>query len=73
MRIGFRLSGHRLGRSSKDSEINVATNRQLSAGQPRRDEVEACFESGKRKYALGLTMDQVTKKYRNLDLHSLSG
>jgi IS5 family transposase len=60
-RNGIRLSGKRLGRPPKDPEINAANKRQLSADQRRRNEVEGCFGSGKRKYSLGLIMSRLKK------------
>ena len=60
-RNGIRLSGKRLGRPPKDPEINAANKRQLSADQRRRNEVEGCFGSGKRKYSLGLIMARLKK------------
>jgi hypothetical protein len=61
MRNGIRLSGKRLGRPPKDPEITAAHKQQLSADQRRRNEVEGCFGSGKRKYSLGLIMPRLTK------------
>jgi hypothetical protein len=55
-RNNIRLSGKRLGRPPKDAEINTAHKKQLSADQRRRNEVEGCFGSGKRKYSLALIM-----------------
>lgn len=60
-RNNIRLSGKRLGRPPKDPEINAAHKQQLSADQRRRNEVEGCFGSGKRKYSLGLIMARLTK------------
>jgi hypothetical protein len=60
-RNGIRLSGKRLGRPPKDPEINAANKRQLSDDQRRRNEVEGCFGSGKRKYSLGLIMARLKK------------
>jgi hypothetical protein len=60
-RNGIRLSGKRLGRPPKDPEINAANKRQLSEDQRRRNEVEGCFGSGKRKYSLGLIMARLKK------------
>ena len=60
-RNNIRLSGRRLGRPPKDPEINAAHKRQLSADQRRRNEVEGCFGSGKRKYSLGLIMARLAK------------
>jgi hypothetical protein len=53
---GIRLSGKRLGRPPKDSQIHAAQKQQLSADQRRRNEVEGVFGSGKRKYSLKLIM-----------------
>jgi IS5 family transposase len=58
---GIRLSGKRLGRPPKDPEINAAHKKQLSADQRRRNEVEGCFGSGKRKYSLSLIMARLAK------------
>jgi hypothetical protein len=55
-RNNIRLSGKRLGRPPKDPEITAAHKQQLSADQRRRNEVEGCFGSGKRKYSLDLIM-----------------
>jgi hypothetical protein len=60
-RNNIRLSGKRLGRPPKDPEINAAHKQQLSADQRRRNEVEGCFGSGKRKYSLDLIMARLTK------------
>jgi hypothetical protein len=51
-----RLSGKRLGRPPKDPEINAAQKQQVSVDQRKRNEVEGCFGSGKRKYSLDLIM-----------------
>jgi IS5 family transposase len=53
-RNNIRLSGKRLDRPSKDPEINAAHKQQLSADQQKRNELEGCFGSGKRKYSLDL-------------------
>jgi hypothetical protein len=45
----IRLSGKRLGGPPKDPEISATPKQQLSADQRRRNEVEGCFGSGKRK------------------------
>jgi IS5 family transposase len=55
-RNNIRLSGKRLGRPPRDPGINAAHKQQLSADQRRRNEVEGCFGSGKRKYSLELIM-----------------
>ncbi|MFM7640281.1 MAG: transposase, partial [Cyanobium sp.] len=51
-RNNIRLSGKRLGRLPKDQAITAAYKQQLYADQRRRNEVEGCFGSGKRKYSL---------------------
>jgi hypothetical protein len=61
MRNSIRLSGKRLGRPPKDPEINAAQKQQLSAHQRKRNEVEGCFGSGKRKYSLDLIMARLPK------------
>ena len=58
---GIRLSGKPLGRPPKDPAINAARQKQLSEDQRRRNEVEGCFGSGKRKYSLGLIMPRLPK------------
>jgi len=65
-RNNIRLSGKRLGRPPKDPEINAAHKQQLSADQRRRNEVEGCFGSGKRKYSLDLIMARLAKGAENL-------
>lgn len=60
-RNNIRLSGKRLGRPPKDPEITAAHKQQLSADQRRRNEVEGCFGSGKRKYSLDLIMARLPK------------
>jgi hypothetical protein len=60
-RNNIRLSGKRLGRPPKDPEINAAHKQQLSADQRKRNEVEGCFGSGKRKYSLALIMARLPK------------
>lgn len=57
----IRLSDKRLGRPTKDLEINAAHKQKLSADQRRKNEVEGVFESGKRKDSLGLIMARLTK------------
>ena len=57
----IRLSGKRLGRPPKDPEITAAHKQQLSADQRKRNEVEGCFGSGKRKYSLDLIMARLPK------------
>jgi transposase, IS5 family len=61
IRNNIRLSGKRLGWPPKDPEINAAHNQQLSADQRRRNEVEGCFGSGKRKYSLESIMARLAK------------
>jgi len=60
-RNNIRLSGKRLGRPPRDPEINAAHKQQLSADQRRRNEVEGCFGSGKRKYSIDLIMARLPK------------
>jgi hypothetical protein len=60
-RNNIRLSGKRLGRPPKDPEVNAAHKQLLSADQRRRNEVEGCFGSGKRKYSLKLIMPRLAK------------
>ena len=60
-RNNIRLSGKRLGRPPKNPEINEAHKQQLGADQPRRNEVEGVFGSGKRKYSLRLIMARLAK------------
>lgn len=60
-RNNIRLSGKRLGRPPKDPEINAAHKQQISADQRKRNEVEGCFGSGKRKYSLDLIMARLPK------------
>jgi hypothetical protein len=60
-RNNIRLSGKRLGRPPKNPAINAAHKQQFSADQRRRNEVEGCFGSGKRKYSLDLIMARLTK------------
>lgn len=50
-----------MGRPPKDPEINAAHNKQLSADQRRRNELDGCFGSGKRKYSLDLIMARLAK------------
>jgi transposase, IS5 family len=64
-RNNIRLSGKRLGRPPRDPEINAAHKQQLSADQRRRNEVEGCFGSGKRKYSLDLIMSRLPKGAEN--------
>jgi hypothetical protein len=54
-----------LGRPPKNSEISSAHKQQLSADQRRRNEVEGCFGSGKRKYSLDLIMARLSKGAEN--------
>ncbi len=60
-RHNIRLSGKRLGRHLKDPEINSAQKQQIIADQRKRNEVEGCFGSGKRKYSLDLIMARLPK------------
>jgi hypothetical protein len=59
-RAGIRLSGKRLGRPSKDPEVNAAHRQQLLADQRRRNEVEGVFGTGKRKYSLKLIIARLS-------------
>jgi len=60
-RNNIRPSGKRLGRPPRDPEITAAHKQQLSADQRRRNEVEGCFGSGKRKYSLDLIIAWLSK------------
>jgi IS5 family transposase len=60
-RNNIRLSGKRMGRPPKDPEISAAHKQQLSADQRKRNEVEGCFGSSKRKYSLDLIMARLSK------------
>jgi transposase, IS5 family len=64
-RNDIRLSGKRLGRPPKNSEMSAAHKQQLSADQRRRNEVEGYFGSGKRKYSLDLIMARLSKGAEN--------
>ena len=64
-RNDIRLSGKRLGRPPKNPEISAVYKQQLSADQRRRNEVEGCFGSGKRKYSLDLIMARLSKGAEN--------
>ena len=64
-RNDIRLSGKRLGRPPKNPEISAAQKQQLRADQKRRNEVEGCFGSGKRKYSLDLIMARLSKGAEN--------
>lgn len=64
-RNNIRLSGRRLGRPPRDPEINAAHKQQLCTDRRRRNEVEGCFGSGKRKYSLGLIMARLAKGAEN--------
>ncbi|WP_153062457.1 transposase, partial [Cyanobium usitatum] len=44
---------------------SAAQKQQLSADQRRRNEVEGCFGSGKRKYSLDLIMARLSKGAEN--------
>jgi len=57
----IRLSGKRLGRPPKDPVIIAAHKQQLTADQRKRNEVEGCFGSGKRKYSLDLIMARLPR------------
>jgi IS5 family transposase len=50
-RNNIRLSGKRLGRPPRDPEVSAAHKKQLRADLRRRNEVEGCIGSGKRKYS----------------------
>jgi hypothetical protein len=50
-----------MGRPPKDPEISAAHKQQLSADQKKRNEVEGCFGSGKRKHSLDLIMARLSK------------
>jgi hypothetical protein len=54
-----------LGRPPKNPEISSAQKQQLSTDQRRRNEVDGCFESGKRKYSLDLIMTRLSKGAEN--------
>jgi hypothetical protein len=54
-----------LGRPPKNPKISAAHKQQLSAGQRRRNKVEGCFGSGKRKYSLDLIMARLSKGAEN--------
>jgi len=54
-----------LGRPPKDAAINAVHAQQLSADQRRRNEVEGCFGSGKRKYSLDLVKARLAKGAEN--------
>jgi IS5 family transposase len=60
-RNGIRLPGKRLGRPPKDSEINAANKRHLSADQRMRNEAEGCLGSGMRMYSLGVIMARLKR------------
>jgi hypothetical protein len=60
-RDNTRLSSQRLARLPKDPKISATHKQQLSADQRKRNEVEGCFGSGKRKYSLGLIMARLSK------------
>ncbi len=60
-RNNIRLSGKRLGRPPKDPEISAAHKQQLSADQRKRNEVEGCFGSGKRRFSLDFIMARLSK------------
>jgi hypothetical protein len=54
-----------LERSSKDVASNAIHAEQLIADQRRRNEVEGCFGSGKRKYSLDLIKARLAKSAEN--------
>ena len=60
-RSNIRLSAKRLGRPPNDPEVNAAHKRLFCADQRRRNGVEGCFGSGKRKYSLKLIMARLVK------------
>jgi hypothetical protein len=60
-RHNIRHSNQRLGRPPKEAEINAAQKQQVCADQRKRNEVEGCFGSGKRKYSLDLIMVRLPK------------
>jgi len=64
-RNNIRLSGKCLGRPPNDATINAVHAQQLSADQRRRNEVEGCFGSGKRKYSLDLIKARLVKGAEN--------
>jgi hypothetical protein len=55
-----------LGRPPKDPEITAAHKQQLNTDQRKRNEVEGCFGSGKRKYSLDLIMARLSKSAETL-------
>ncbi len=61
----FWLFQESLGRPPKDPEINAAHKQQLRADQRKRNEVEGCLVSGKRKYSLDLIMARLAKGAEN--------
>ena len=65
-RNNIRLSDKRLGRPPKDPETTAAHKQQLSTDQRKRNEVEGCFGSGKRKYSLDLIMARLSKGAESL-------
>lgn len=52
--LGIRLSGPKLGRPSKDQQINVDQKRIERQDNADRNAIEGKFGEGKRKYGLGL-------------------
>jgi IS5 family transposase len=60
-RNNIRLSVKRLGKPPKDPEVNAAHKQLHRADQRRRNEVEDCFGSGKRKSSLKLIMLRLAK------------
>jgi hypothetical protein len=67
-RNNIQLSGKRLGRPPRDPELNAANKQLLSADQRRRNEVEGCFGSGKRKYSLRFDNTSAGQRWRDFDL-----
>ena len=57
---------------AEDPEISAAHKQQLSADQRKRNEVEGCFGSGKRKYSFDLMMARLPKGVENLDRDGVS-
>jgi IS5 family transposase len=55
-----------LGRLPKAPEISAAHKQQLSADQRKRNEVDGCFGSGKRKYSLDLIMARLSNPAETL-------
>src|SRR5699024_2803431 len=51
---GIRLSGPKLGRPSKDEQLNAAHKRVEQQDASERNAIEGKFGEGKRRYGLGL-------------------